>query len=87
MREAGLTRLALRPAWATSLGRGDPKLLERAESVAAEVVRDGVTSDAEATAWLDDVAKRLNGASWFAVECMFVVAGTVTEAGPTKTRN
>jgi hypothetical protein len=77
LREAGLTRITVRPAFAVELGQPDPAVLDYARSQTAFAVENGLATQAEAETWFAELDAVIARNAWFAATCLFVVAGTV----------
>ncbi|HLF77597.1 MAG TPA: methyltransferase domain-containing protein [Dehalococcoidia bacterium] len=81
MRDVGLQRVRVSPAFGFSTGRVDPKIQEYARSVAASAVGEGSVDAIEAERWLRELDAVIESGRWFSADCMFVVAGTVPVRG------
>jgi hypothetical protein len=81
MRESGLVRITVRPAFGFEVGAPEPRLLEYARGMAANAAGEGVATEAEAAAWLRQLAAVVASGRWFSADVMFVVAGTVPVSG------
>jgi ubiquinone/menaquinone biosynthesis C-methylase UbiE len=77
MRDAGLQRLRVHPAFGFSTSDPDARMREYARSFAWSAVEEGAVQQTEAERWLGELDMVTENKRWFAVDCMFVVAGTV----------
>jgi demethylmenaquinone methyltransferase/2-methoxy-6-polyprenyl-1,4-benzoquinol methylase len=77
LREAGLNRIVVRPGFAFEMGVADPGVVAYAQTMAEIFVDEGTASEAEVADWLASFQAILDTKTWFAVDLMLVVAGTV----------
>jgi SAM-dependent methyltransferase len=77
LKEAGLEKVQVRPAFGIEKGAIDAMVLEYARGSAATAVERGMASESEAEKWLACLESISEADAWFSIDCILVVFGTV----------